>query len=305
MKDIVVAGSLNVDIVVTVDKLPRSGETKHGLSIQRFSGGKGANQAVALARLGRSVSMVGGVGEDEGGEILEQGLIENGVDTTCLARSETEPTGQAVIIVDQEGNNQIVVLSGANGCVDRELIDRSEPTLRNARFILAQFEIPIATVMYLIDFAGKHQIPVVINPSPFQPIEEGVLSKIDYLVLNEVEASLMLGSEVTSVSQAKEAACAILERGVKHIIVTLGDRGAVICEAPDSAEHIPDFAVEAVDTTACGDAFLAGLLHGLLEGWSLREAAVFGNAVGALTATRPGAQASLPYLVEVDRFRQR
>ncbi len=302
MTDVIVVGSLNMDIVVRVEKLPVTGETMHGLSLQKFPGGKGANQSTALARLGDSVALIGAVGNDEDGRALVTRLAENQVDTRHLDRLEGSPTGSAVIIVDQNGNNQIIVLRGANACVDVARVKRLESAIRAAKFLLMQFEIPMPTVEHLIDFAARNKIPVVINPSPYYPIAAEILRKIDFLVLNEIEAGFMTGAPITTLEQAKDAACAIFDKGVKHVILTLGDQGAILCHRSGEVEHIPPFKVDAVDTTGSGDAFLAGLLHGLLAEMPIREAVNFANAVGAITVTKLGAQSSLPYLAEVTQF---
>lgn len=302
MADVIVVGSLNTDIVVKVEKLPMVGETMHGLSIRKFPGGKGANQAVALARLGRSVSIIGAVGNDEDGRILQKGLAENKVDYSLLAQSKDYPTGSAVIIVDQHGNNEIIVLRGANNSVDLDCVRKFENASINAKYLLMQYEIPIHTVENLINLASLNHLPVVINPSPYYPIVDELLQKIDYLVLNETEASSMLREKIDSVEQACKAVSKIVLKGVKCAIITLGSQGAVFCEKSGLVSHIPTFKVEPIDTTGSGDAFLAGFLHGLLAEKPIREAVLFANAVGALTVTKLGAQSSLPYLNEVIEF---
>lgn len=302
MVDVVVVGSLNMDTVASLEKLPKPGETVHGLDLQKFPGGKGANQATALARLGNKVRLVGMVGQDEDGRILRERLIAEGVDASCVVLNENKRTGSALIVVDQGGNNEIIVFGGANSEVNIQFIDQHREAFAGAKFLLMQFEIPLETVAFLIDLAYENQLPVVINPSPFYPIKERFFHKIDTLVLNETEASSLLGLSISSVTQALKAAESIHHMGIRQIVLTLGGQGAVICDQTGPAEHLPAFPVQPVDTTASGDAFLGGMLHGLLEGKNLKDAVKFANAVGALTVTKMGAQSSLPSLSEVMTF---
>lgn len=302
MSDVVVVGSLNMDTVVSLERLPEPGETVHGLDLQKFPGGKGANQATALARLGDKVSMVGMVGNDEDGRILRERLIAEGVDARGVISQDNRHTGSAIITVDRNGNNQIIVISGTNGEVDIPFVQGRQEILSGAKYLLMQFEIPLETVKYLIDYADRNRTPVAINPSPFHPLDEQYLKKIDLMVLNETEAGSLLGEQIPSVEQALKAALTIHQKGVRQVVITLGGQGAVICDHTGYVEHIPTYPVKPVDTTASGDAFLGGSLHGLIEGKTLKEAVTFANAVGALTVTKMGAQASLPSLGEVEDF---
>lgn len=302
MMDVVVVGSLNMDTVVSLERLPEPGETVHGLDLQKFPGGKGANQATALARLGNKVSLVGMVGDDEDGRILRERLIAEGVDDRGVIARESKHTGSAIISVDRNGNNQIIVIGGTNSEVDIPFVEEHREVLSGARYLLMQFEIPLNTVLYLIETAYNNHLPVAINPSPFHPLDEQYLRKIDLMVLNETEAGALLGEQIPSIEKALNAAVAIHRKGVRQVVITLGGQGAVICDHTGQVEHIPTFPVKPVDTTASGDAFLGGLLHGLLEGKTLQQAVTFANAVGALTVTKMGAQASLPSLGEVMDF---
>jgi ribokinase len=302
MVDVVVVGSINMDTFIQVENLPKPGETLHGLSKHKFPGGKGANQATALARLGDSVSLMGMVGDDLDGNILTEGMKENHVDVAYLLKNKDKSTGSSVIIVDQHGNNQIIVFSGANSGVDKDFINQTSRALVNAKYLLMQYEIPIETIKLLIELAHESKIPVIINPSPYYPIEDDLLKKIDYLILNESEASYLLDLEIPNMSLALTAADLIHKKGIKHVVVTLGEQGCVICDESGQVEHIPPFKVHPVDTTGSGDAFIGGFLHSLLANKSFKEAVNFANAVGAITVTKLGAQTSLPYLQEVNHF---
>lgn len=302
MVDVVVVGSLNMDTFIKVEKLPKPGETLHGISIHKFPGGKGANQAIALARLGNSVSMVGKVGNDPDGEKLKQCLNDNGIDASHLSTVNDKPTGSATIVVDRNGNNQIIVFGGANSCVDSEFIEVSKNAFTGTKFLLMQYEIPVYTIEYLIEFASKNHIQVVINPSPYYPIPDSSLRKIDYMILNESEARSMLNTDINTIEQACNSAQQLVQKGIKHVVITLGDQGSVICDRSGTTDCIRPFKVNSVDATGSGDAFIGGFLHGLISHKEFREAVTFANAVGALTVTKMGAQTSLPYRKEVDQF---
>ncbi len=304
MADVVVIGSINMDVVVQVNNLPKPGETIHGHSIQKFPGGKGANQATALARLGNSVSLVGMVGSDEDGNQLRECLIKNLVDTTCLSSTNTKHTGTAYIIVDQNGHNQIIVISGANSSVDTNFIDKSRQILLNSKLLLMQYEIPMATIAYILSFASDNHIPVVVNPSPYYPIDSELLRKVDYLVLNETELAALLNCEINGVESAKDAALMVIDKGIRHVVITLGSQGAVFCDEKGKVSHSPAYKVEPVDTTGSGDAFIGGFLSGVMKKYSYADSVKLGNAVGALTVTKLGAQSSLPYEYEVSKFIQ-
>ena len=302
MVDVAVIGSLNMDTVIEVDALPKPGETINGLSINKFPGGKGANQATVLAKLGRSVSLIGKIGNDENGKELQRCLRANGVDLSNLGISSDKATGSAFIVVDKNGHNQIIVSSGANAEVDVDYIQQNMECIKNARMLLMQYEIPVATVEFIIDFANRNKIPVVVNPSPFSQMTHTDIRQVDYLVLNESEAAAYLGNDVTSIESAKEAVFQIFNFGVKHVVLTLGSQGAVICDENGQIEHLPAMKVTAVDTTGSGDAFLGGFLTGILGQKTYRDAVGFANAVGAITVAKLGAQSSLPDMNEVTKF---
>jgi ribokinase len=301
MTDIVVVGSLNMDLVVCVARMPQAGETVPGRDFQTIPGGKGANQAAAAARLGGQVAMVGRVGNDAFGLASIENLGCQGVDTSHVALDDQAATGTAMILVDQIGQNSIVVAAGANGCVDRQDVDRLDGLLAQARYLLLQFEVPVETVQYAINKARGYGVQVLLNPAPAQPISPHFLAQVDYLVPNETEASVLSGIEVQDRASAEQAAQKLLADGVPVVIITLGERGALFA-TKDRVDHVPARRVKALDTTAAGDAFIGGLVVALVKGFSLQEAVRYATCAGTLTVTRFGAQTSLPSAQEVQAF---
>jgi ribokinase len=293
---IVVVGSLNMDLVVHAPRHPQPGETILGSDFQTFPGGKGANQAVAAARLGAMVRMVGRVGNDGFGQALLQTLAGDRVDTTFVSRDPEAATGVALITVDATGQNTIVVASGANGRVTPGDVSRAEEAFRGAHLLLLQLECPLSAVTRAVELAVQHGVQVVLNPAPAQPLAPALLSQVDYVILNQTELALLTGRE-----RLREAATQLRRWGVRQVIVTLGDQGVWI--ANDEGElQLPAHRVVAVDTTAAGDAFVGAFAIALSEGRSASEAAAWGNAAGALAVTRPGAQPSLPARAELTKF---
>ncbi len=288
---VVVAGSLNRDLTVDVPRLPAPGETVLGSGHRWDSGGKGANQAVAAARLGASVAMVGRVGDDAAGGRLVAGLQAEGVDASHIVRDPEAGTGLAAIVVDSEGENQIVVSPGANGRV--AAADLPAALLAGAAVVLLQLEIPIEAVLAAARSAGGM---VVLNPAPAADLPAALLDEVDVLVPNRSElARLAGGPEPGSVPEAAEQARSL---GRSAVVVTLGADGALLVAA-GAATHLPAPTVTAVDATAAGDAFCGALAAGLTSGASLVDAAHRAVAAGAVAASRPGAQASLPTAADV------
>jgi len=301
MADIVVVGSLNMDLVVKAPRMPLGGETLAGRDFQMIPGGKGANQAAAAARLGARVAMVGRVGGDAFGPPLIENLRRQGVDTGHVRIDEEAATGTAMIIVDDSGQNSIVVASGANGRVNEEDVDRLEGALSQARVLLLQFEVPLETVEYAIQMASRHQVRVILNPAPARPAPPGLIEKVDYLVPNEFEAGTLTGLETKDVPSAERAARKLLRSGVPVVIITLGERGALMA-TDQGMIHVPAREVQAVDTTAAGDAFIGGLAVALVKGFPLEGAVRYGSCAGTLAVTKFGAQTSLPSAEEVQAF---
>lgn len=298
MPDILVVGSLNTDLVVRTPRFPKPGETIHGEDLATVPGGKGANQAVAAARQGASVAMLGRVGQDRFGDFLLDNLKQDHVDTSRVRRDDAA-TGTAMIIVDREGQNSIVLSPGANGKV--RPADVGPASFPDVKLVLFQLEIPLETVVHAARLAKEKGVRVVLNPAPARPIPDELISLADYLLPNETELSLLTGKEVTDVPSAEPAARALLARGVQTVIVTLGANGALLVTR-DGAKHVPAFKVKVVDTTGAGDAFIGGFAAAVLRGLGLEEAVRYGSACGALATTKFGAQPSLPTKQEVEEF---
>ncbi len=286
---IVVVGSLNMDLVVRTQRHPKIGETVLGYDFQTYPGGKGANQAVAAARLGSTVKMIGKVGSDAFGATLLEKVNDDGIDATHLLIDPSSSTGVAFITVDDLGKNTIVVASGANGRLAPEDISRAANIFESAAVLLLQLECPLVAVEHAIKLARKTNTKIVLNPAPAQLLDAELLQQVDYLIPNQTELTLLAGQE--NISSAVDV---LLGMGVKNIVVTLGEAGALVVDGRGQ-EHIPAFTVPVVDTTAAGDAFAGAFAVALCESRSVLDAARWGNAAGALTVMQAGAQPSLPY----------
>ncbi len=296
---ITVVGSLNMDLVVRVPRMPMPGETIIGSDARTIPGGKGANQAVAAARLGAQVTMVGRVGDDGFGQTLWEGLGQEGIDATHVRQDPQAVTGLALIALDNSGQNQIIVAPGANARLSPPDIEAAAPALNNADILVCQLETPLQTVTRAIELAHARQIGVLLNPAPAQPLPPELLRQIDYLIPNESESTVLAGFQITGLPSAEKAAASLLAQGVGTVIITLGARGALLA-TPENTVHIPAYEVTVVDTTAAGDAFIGGFAVARAEGRPLEEAVRFGSAAGALAVTRLGAQPSLPRRSEVE-----
>ena len=306
---VVVVGSLNMDFVVGVEQLPAPGETVLGRNFQMFPGGKGANQAVAAARLGGNsvaVRMIGRVGYDVFADHLKASLSAAGVDVSAVHATKSQSTGVALIWVDRSGQNSIVVASGANGELAAADVEAMRPVFRGARLALFQLETPLSTVAGALALARQEGLETILDPAPAQPLPAELLARVDILTPNESEALRLLGRPAARVSPAAaiEMAEALRRLGPKTVIIKLGDEG---CLAHDGVEprHVPCFPVEVKDTTAVGDTFNAALAVAMAEGAPLEHALRFANAAAAISVTRFGAQASAPTRREVDAFLER
>lgn len=288
MAKVLVVGSINMDLVVRVPHSPKPGETVLGGDFETFPGGKGANQAVAAARMGGEVTMVGRVGSDNFGDTLIQGLIENNIKTSYVIKDSETPTGIAMIAVAANGENLIVVASGANYKVSEADVANARDIMRDMDLLLIQLECPLETVTAAIDLANAYDIPVVLNPAPAQPLSQALLANVDVLTPNETELKMLAGVE-----NVNEAIQKVLSWGTKNLVVTLGANGARVV-TKDMDRHLPAYEITAVDTTAAGDAFNGALAVAFAEGKPLLEAVDYGMAAGALAATHRGAQPSLP-----------
>ena len=300
-KPIVVVGSINLDLVVGADRIPRVGETITGKTFNTFFGGKGANQAVAIAKLGYPVAMVGCVGTDVFGEQLHRGLDHAGVDTNCVSAVEG-PSGVALITTSSHGENNIVVVPGANQFLEPALLDQSRPLLERAGMLLTQLEIPLDTVEYLAQFAERNDIPLMLDPAPARDLPLSLLRRVSWITPNETETQELLKRRIASQDDYYAATESLLSCGTKNVLLKIGSRGALIAQQDGSKEMIPAFAVDAVDTTAAGDAFNGGFAVGLMSGMSAIESARFASAVAAISITQLGAQPSMPAMHEVEQF---
>ncbi len=309
-KPIVVVGSINMDLVARTHTIPRPGETVIGTGFETTPGGKGANQAVAAARLGYPVKMIGMVGEDVFGQALLENLSDAGVGVWAVDRVEG-PSGVAPILLAESGENSIVVVPGANGKVDCAYIDKNIELIRGAGMVLLQLEIPMATNARVMEICADAGVPVMLDPAPAAGLPEGVWSKMAWLTPNETEAAFYLGRSTETEAAAKE----FLSRSVQGVVLKRGAEGAYVASqvqkngpgAPNAvgetrAEWVPAFNVEPVDTVGAGDCFNGAFGVALMEGRDPWEAARFASAAAAISVTRRGAQASMPTRAEVEGF---
>ncbi|KAA0975527.1 ribokinase [Pseudomonas sp. ANT_H12B] len=299
---VVVIGSLNMDLVTRAPRLPRGGETLIGESFATVSGGKGANQAVAAARLGSRVSMVGCVGSDAYGEQLRGALLAEQIDCQAVSTVD-DSSGVALIVVDDNSQNAIVIVAGANGALTPEVIDRFDSVLQAADVIICQLEVPDATVGHALKRGRELGKTVILNPAPAsRPLPADWYASIDYLIPNESEASALSGLPVDSLQTAETAATRLIDMGAGKVIITLGAQGSIFANGK-SFEHFPAPKVKAVDTTAAGDTFVGGFAAALSAGKTEAEAIRFGQVAAALSVTRAGAQPSIPTLSDVQAFK--
>jgi len=305
-ESIVVVGSLNMDFVVRVQRLPAPGETTLGSDFQMLPGGKGANQACAAGKLagpGVNVKMIGRVGYDVFGDHLKASLSAAGVDVSGVHATRSQPTGVALIWVERSGQNSIVVASGANHALAASEVEAMRATFRGAQFALFQLESPLDTVERAMKIARDEGVRTILDPAPAQALPPDVLAAVDILTPNETEASMLLGEEPRRISAEEGPAISrrLRERGPRSVILKLGEQGCVYID--ESREiYSPGFQVEARDATAAGDIFNGALAAALVEGNSMDAALRFANAAAAISVTRVGAQASVPLRTEVDRF---
>lgn len=301
---VLVIGSLNMDLVVRTPRVPNDGETLMATSFHRYFGGKGANQAVAVARQGVRTLMAGRVGADSFGQEQLESLHRDGIETQYVLIDAEQPSGVASILVDARGNNRIMVVPGANGQVNPADIEALVPVMATSACVVIQLEIPLDAVVAAIRSANEQGAKVVLNPAPAQPLPFDIYPFITVITPNETEAQILTGVQVNDLASAREAAQLLLQRGVLAAVITLGAQGVYGLTLADEF-YLPAHDVRAVDTVAAGDTFTGALAALIGEGQSLKAAVEYANAAAALSVTRHGAQPSIPKRAEVAKFLER
>jgi ribokinase len=290
-----------MDLVTYTSRMPVIGETIMGKSFKQVPGGKGANQADTIAKLGAKVRMVGCVGCDDMGSTLLESLKNDGVDISMVKMVADIATGIASITVDSGGNNSIIVVPGANNMLSPSDIDKSIDVIKDSNVVVAQLEVPIGTVCYVMKTAKQMGKLTILNPAPATELEDELLADVDILIPNDTELEILSGIKVKDEADILRAAQVLLGKGVRELIITLGSKGCMHVNKAGNKIY-PAYEVTAVDTTAAGDSFIGAIAVAINEGKSLKEAIYFATAVGALTVTKEGAQSSLPLICEVETF---
>ncbi|MFP5110972.1 ribokinase [Bacillaceae bacterium C204] len=301
MKKILVIGSFMTDLVVQTPKVPVEGETIIGNTFNRFTGGKGANQAVAAARLGGDVTMIGKLGEDDFGREHIDALKSENINHHSILFDSQASTGVGNVVIDSNGNNRIIVVPGANLKLSEKDIEAFENVIINSDIVVLQLEVPMETVYKSIELANKHGKTIILNPAPAQPIDPKYMDKVDYFVPNETEASLLTNIEVSNLETAEKAAEVLLLQGYKNVIITLGNKG-VIFKNNTEMKFVKAYTVKAVDTTAAGDSFIGSFAYGLSNNMTIEQSLNLAVAASALTVTKLGAQPSLPKIDDVNEL---
>lgn len=301
MKKILVIGSLNMDLVTQVKRTPLIGETVHGTGYKEISGGKGANQAVAIGRLGGQVAMVGKVGMDSFGDTLLDNLKVNSVNSQFVSPCADKATGLAMIMVNADGDNSIVVIPGSNG--ELKVEDVSKEWFEGVDYVLAQLETPMETIEQAFKLAKEMNITTILNPAPARELSESLIANTDIFIPNETEFQMITGIKPETEEDISEGTKRLYDKGIKEVIITLGKQGAYYLSHSGHRYKTSAYNVKAVDTTAAGDSFIGGLLTRLSIGDSIEDAMEYAMKVGALTVGRNGAQSSLPRAKDVEEFK--
>ncbi|QLB42128.1 MULTISPECIES: ribokinase [Mannheimia] len=293
MKKLTVLGSINADHVISVPYFAKPGETLTGHSYHIAYGGKGANQAVAAARLGAKVSFIGCIGDDDIGKAMKTEFEKDGINTRPIKSIANEMTGIAMIQVAESGENSIVISAGANGYLDEAVVAEFESEIAQADYLLMQLETPLLAIIQAAKIAKNSNTQVVLNPAPARELPDELLSLLDMITPNETEAEILTGIKVVDEASAKQAAQIFHQKGIQKVLITLGSKGVFVSEN-GQGEIVAGFRVNAVDTTAAGDTFNGGLVTAMLEDKPLDEAIRFAHAAAAISVTRKGAQSSIP-----------
>jgi ribokinase len=292
-KPIVVVGSSNMDLVIKTSRIPKPGETILGGEFAMVAGGKGANQAVAAARLGAETYFVARVGRDAFGDQMLKNFSREGIHTDYVVRDAERASGVAIIVVDEEGENSIVVAAGSNGALSPGDVDSAEGAIATADSVLLQLEIPMETVLRTVELAARHGTRVILDPAPAQPLDKSLLARIDLITPNETEAEILTGIGGSDEQAARAQAAALREKGSKAVLVTRGNSGSLLHEG-SQVRVFKTVEVDPVDSTAAGDCFNGALAAKLAAGGSIEQAIEFASQAAALSTTRLGAQDSLP-----------
>lgn len=298
---VAVIGSINMDLVTFCEKVPRGGETLFGKKFIQIPGGKGANQAVAISKMGIETVFFGKVGNDSFGKELQENLEKNGIDITNIGISK-ESSGIAKILVEENGQNRILVVSGANFEVDKEYIDKNIEEILKCDIIVLQLEIPLETIEYLLSKKELEKKIIVLNPAPAIELKREIIEKCDFIIPNETELQILSKNEVVNDDEISKVCDKLLDRGVKNIIVTLGEKG-VYFKSKEKSYRTSAYKVNVVDTTAAGDSFIGGFVSGLCEKMKIEDAIERGIKTSAIAVTKLGAQTSIPNKEEVENFR--
>ncbi len=293
-RHVVVIGSSNTDMVIHADRLPRAGETVIGRDIRTFPGGKGANQAVACRRLGADTVFIARIGTDDYGNSQVESLMKAGLSPEYLLRDDPGPSGVAVIAVDKKGQNQIMVVPGSNGRLRTQDINSRKEVIQTAAILVIQLEIPLECVNASLRLARRDGVLTLLNPAPFRALDSKILRLCDFLVPNQSEAELLTGIRIRGLPSAKRAAQALVRERVRHVIITMGERGAYY-----DGEIYPARKVKAVDTTAAGDVFVGALAVEIAAGRGIPDAIRIANLAASIAVTKEGAQTSIPARAEI------
>lgn len=303
-KKLVVLGSVNVDHIISVPHFVKPGETLTGRNYHIAYGGKGANQAVAAARLGAATDFIACIGVDDIGQAMKQAFFADGINVDTISTIEHQMSGIAMIQVTDSGENSIVIAAGANAALDDLVVQRFQQHIRAADVLLMQLETPLSGVLAAAKVAKQAGTAIILNPAPAQPLPDELLGQIDMITPNQTEAEMLTGIQIVDEASAQQAASVFHQKGIATVLITLGAKGVFVSEQGQEAALVAGFNVPAVDTTAAGDTFNGALLTALLEGKTLSKAIRFAHAAAAISVTRQGAQPSIPTRQEVEQFLQ-